>query len=294
MKIYFFSRPLPSHTAEDLRKIVDTATRLGVQLLVNTELAELMQKLCGITFSHEETFTTLPPQEDVTESIMVSYGGDGTFLEAVRRLAGNQIPLVGVNCGHLGFLSSIPTHNIEEALEEIVQGRYIIEKRSMLEVTGDFPVRPPFPYAFNEFSIQRQDSSMVYVDTFAGDQMVARYAGDGVILSTPSGSTAYSLSVGGPIISPDCNCFVLSPIAPHNLSMRPLVVPDSTELRFSLATQSSTAVITLDNCKYEVPNNATFRVAKSKKMVFIAKFQNISFFDTLRNKMMWGVDPREK
>ena len=294
MKIYFFSRPLPSHTAADLRKIVDTAARLGVQFLVNAELAELMQKLCGITISHDAIFTTLPPQEDVADSIMVSYGGDGTFLEAVRRLAGNQIPLVGVNCGHLGFLSSIPTHNIEEALEEIVAGKYVIEKRSMLEVTGDFPVRPPFPYDFNEFSIQRQDSSMIYVDTFAGEQMVARYAGDGVILSTPSGSTAYSLSVGGPIISPDCNCFVLSPIAPHNLSMRPLVVPDTTELRFTLATSSSTATITLDNCKYEVPNNATFRVVKSKKTVFIAKFQNISFFDTLRNKMMWGVDPREK
>ncbi|MBE6208839.1 MAG: NADH kinase [Rikenellaceae bacterium] len=294
MKIYFFSRPLPSHTAADLSKIVEVTERLGVQLMVNAELAELMQKLCGIVLPHESIFTTLPPLDDVADAIMVSYGGDGTFLEAVRRLAGNQIPLVGVNCGHLGFLSSIPTLNIEEALEEIVGGNFVIEKRSMLEISGDFPVRPPFPYAFNEFSIQRQDTSMIYVDTFAGEQMVARYAGDGIILSTPSGSTAYSLSVGGPIIAPDCNCFVLSPIAPHNLSMRPLVVPDTTELQFTLTSQSPNATVTLDNCIYQVPSNATFRVAKSKKTVFIAKFQNISFFDTLRNKMMWGVDPREK
>ena len=294
MKIYFFSRPLPSHTASDLSLIVDTARRLGVDLIVNRELAELMEQRCGITIAPENTFTTLPPQTDVNESIMVSYGGDGTFLEAVRRLAGNPIPLVGVNCGHLGFLSSIPAQNIELALEEVVAGDYVIEKRSMLEVTGDFPVRPAFPHAFNEFSIQRQDTSMIYVDTYAGEQMVARYAGDGVIVSTPSGSTAYSLSVGGPIISPDCHCFTISPIAPHNLTMRPLVVPDSTELEFHITSQSSEATVSLDNCIFQVPNNAKFKVVKSKKTVFVAKFQNISFFDTLRNKLMWGVDPREK
>ena len=294
MKIYFFSRPLPSHTASDLRRIVEVSEDLGVQLMVNSELAELMHKVCGIAMPNESVYSTLPPGEDVADAVMISYGGDGTFLEAVRRLAGNQIPLVGVNCGHLGFLSSIPTQDIEIAMREVVAGNYTIEKRSMLEVTGDFPVRPPFPYAFNEFSIQRKDSSMIYVDTFAGDQMVARYAGDGVILSTPSGSTAYSLSVGGPIISPDCNCFVLSPIAPHNLSMRPLVVPDTTVLQMTLTSQSPHATVTLDNCIYQVPSNATFRVARSKKTVLIAKFQNISFFDTLRNKLMWGVDPREK
>ncbi len=294
MKIYFFSRPLPSHTASNLRQVVDTAERLGVELIVNKELAELMNRLCGVTFASEQTFTTLPPMSDAEKSVMVSYGGDGTFLEAVRRLAGNQIPLVGVNCGHLGFLSSTPTQNVEQALAEIVAGDYVIEKRSMLEITGDFPVRPPFPYAFNEFSIQRQDTSMIYVDTYAGEQMVARYAGDGVIVSTPSGSTAYSLSVGGPIISPDCNCFTISPIAPHNLTMRPLVVPDSTELKFVLSSQSPAATVSLDNCIYQVPNGAEFRVCKAKKSVFVARFQNISFFDTLRNKLMWGVDPREK
>ena len=135
---------------------------------------------------------------------------------------------------------------------------------------------------------------MIYVDTYAGDQMVARYAGDGVILSTPSGSTAYSLSVGGPIISPDCHCFAISPIAPHNLTMRPLVVPDDTELEFHITSQSPSATVSLDNCIFQVPSNARFKVVKSKKTVFIARFQNISFFDTLRNKLMWGVDPREK
>ena len=294
MKIYFFSRPLLSHTASDLRLIIDTTARLGVDLVVNEELAELMNRLCEVEIPRENTFTTLPPQIDVNDSIMVSYGGDGTFLEAVRRLAGNPIPLVGVNCGHLGFLSSIPAQNIGQALEEIVAGNFVIEKRSMLEVAGDFPVRPAFPHAFNEFSIQRQDTSMIYVDTYAGEQMVARYAGDGVILSTPSGSTAYSLSVGGPIISPDCHCFTISPIAPHNLTMRPLVVPDDTELEFHITSQSPSATVSLDNCIFQVPSNARFKVVKSKKTVFIARFQNISFFDTLRNKLMWGVDPREK
>ena len=135
---------------------------------------------------------------------------------------------------------------------------------------------------------------MIAVEAYVNDEMVATYWGDGVLLSTPSGSTAYSLSVGGPVVAPGCDCLVLSPIAPHNLTMRPVVVPGGSLLTFRVSTREERALATLDNRNYPVRNGATFRVSKSKNSVFLVRLQNISFYDTLRNKMMWGFDRRDE
>lgn len=294
MKIYLFSRPIPSIGVADIEELLKAVENENLDYAINREFAEHIGKLAGRKIPSGKIYDLLPPDTDCDSSVMVSFGGDGTFLEAVRRLSGNSMPLTGINCGHLGFLSNIPRNNLSVIFSEIRQGHYSIERRTMIEAQGDFDKRPSYPYAFNEFSIQRADAAMIYVDTFADDQMVARYVGDGVILSTPSGSTAYSLSVGGPIIAPECNCFALSPIAPHNLTMRPIVIPDTTNLKFTVSTRADNAIVTLDNRTYKVHNGATFCLSKAKKSVFLIKFQNISFFDTLRNKMMWGLDPREK
>lgn len=294
MKIYLFSRPRVLPAAEDLAELMRTIDGTGLEFKVNKEFALTISELTSRTIPESQTYDVLQPDMDCGKAIMVSYGGDGTFLEAVRRLSGNPMPIVSINSGHLGFIASASRQAIAKIFDDIKKGNFTTERRSMLEVEGSFETRPAFPYAFNEFSIQRADAGMLYVDTFADGQMVAKYVGDGVILSTPSGSTAYSLSVGGPIIAPDCNCFVLSPIAPHNLTMRPIVIPDTTEIKFMVSTRCDTATVTLDNRTYKVKNGATFCLSKAKKSVFLAKFQNISFFDTLRNKMMWGVDPRQK
>ena len=134
---------------------------------------------------------------------------------------------------------------------------------------------------------------MISVEAYVNDEMVATYWGDGVLLSTPAGSTAYSLSVGGPVVAPECGCFVLSPIAPHNLTMRPVVVPDTSEVTFRVGTRDGKVAVALDSANYEATDKAVFKVRKAKKTVFLAELQNISFYDTLRNKMMWGFDRRD-
>ena len=157
---------------------------------------------------------------------------------------------------------------------------------------GDLPSNNDTPLALNEFSIQRNGAGMLSVEIYVDEKMVATCHGDGVIVSTPTGSTAYSLSAGGPVVAPTCACFVITPIAPHNLTMRPVVIPDTSHIRLRVAARRSEAFLTLDNRSYGVPSESEFRLRKAPKSIFLAVPHNISFYDTLRNKMMWGVDIR--
>ena len=164
--------------------------------------------------------------------------------------------------------------------------------RSLIHAEGEFTQQPGFPYAFNEFTIQRHGPNMISTEVYVNDEMIATYWGDGVLVSTPSGSTAYSLSVGGPVVAPDCRCFLISPIAPHNLTMRPVVIPDTAVITLHVHTRRSDAFVTLDNRVYAVGQEATFTVKRAEQKIFLAVPHNISFYDTLRNKMMWGIDIR--
>jgi NAD+ kinase len=163
----------------------------------------------------------------------------------------------------------------------------------MVRVESDMPTSIQWPFAVNEFAIQRHGANMISVETYVDGQMVATYHGDGVLLSTPTGSTAYSLSVGGPVVAPTCACLVISPLAPHNLTMRPIVIPDSCEVTFRIRARQPYAFVTLDNTAYRVREGTVFKVKKSENNFFLALPQNISFYDTLREKMMWGMDNRD-
>ena len=293
MEIVLFSRPRVNHTAAELRRFITAVSDCGMKWRLNEQFAERIGNLTGIDIPTDKRYASLSETELATDAIIVCYGGDGTFLEAVRRLNGRSVPMVGINRGRLGFLASIPADRMEEAFAGLRQGAYTTQQRSLLQVEGDFPEAPAHPFAFNEFTIQRNTAEMIDVETYAGDDMIANYRGDGIILSTPSGSTAYSHSVGGPIVAPECNCFILTPIAPHNLSMRPVVIPDTIRIVFRVTTRSQSALATLDNMNYTVPNGASFTVSKAKKSINLIQLQNISFYDTLRNKMMWGLDKRD-
>ena len=224
--------------------------------------------------------------------VAVSYGGDGTFLDCVREVGRFGIPVLGINSGRLGFLANVPKEDMRKAFADLLHGNYTTEELPLIVAQGDFPAQPEYPYAFNEFSIQRGGTGMISVEAYIDGEMVATYWGDGVIFSTAAGSTAYSLSAGGPVVAPGCECFVLSPIAPHNLTMRPVVIPDRSEATFRLSTRGEYAFATLDNTSFRIADGATFTVSKAEKPVFLAKLQNISFYDTLRNKMLWGIDKR--
>jgi NAD+ kinase len=225
--------------------------------------------------------------------VAVSWGGDGTLLDCMRLVGRHGIPVLGVNSGRLGFLANVPREGMAQAFDDLREGRFRAEPRALIEVDGSFPAQPDYPFAFNEFSLQRGGTGMIAVEAWVDGEMVATYWGDGAILSTPAGSTAYSLSVGGPVVAPGCECFVLSPIAPHNLTMRPVVIPDRSEVTLRVSTRDRYAYAALDNSRYEVPGGESFRLRKAGNGVFLVALQNISFYDTLRNKMLWGVDQRE-
>ena len=222
------------------------------------------------------------------------YGVDGTLLEGVHRLCGAPIPVMGINAGHLGFLTSAPSAGLNLIFKEIAEGHLTTEARSMIEVTGDYAEQPDTTLALNEFTVQRHGAGMISVETYVDDQMVATYHGDGVIFSTPTGSTAYSLSAGGPVVAPTCACLVISPLAPHNLTMRPVVIPDTAVITLHVHTRRSDAFVTLDNRVYAVGQEATFTVKRAEQKIFLAVPHNISFYDTLRNKLNWGEDKRNK
>lgn len=292
MKIVLFSRQNPNATAADLSLLARSLAACRIPYRMDEALASRIERLTGEHIPAQSRYRDVET-ELTPDAIMVSYGGDGTFLEAVRLLADRPIPILGINSGRLGFLANVPKDSIEQALNQLKNGAYTLDRSSLLKVEGDFPSPPRYPFAFNEFTIQRDGASMISVETSIGDEPVATYWGDGVLLSTPAGSTAYSLSVGGPVVAPECACFVLAPISPHNLTMRPVVIPDSACVTFRVHTREKHAFVTLDNLNFTVRDGAAFRVTKARNAIFLVRLQNISFYDTLRNKMMWGYDRRD-
>lgn len=291
MKIVLFSRAETAHDDGELRRILASIDRWGFDYAVNEEFFGALERAAGRPLDPACRYGEIYAGAE-TGCVMVCCGGDGTLLEGARRLGGASIPVIGINSGRLGFLTGISTEGIEPLFEAIARGELRIEKRSMLRIEGDFVTPPTSSLALNEISVQRRRGGMISVETFVDGQMVATYHGDGVILSTPTGSTAYSLSAGGPVVAPSCACLVLSPLAPHNLTMRPVVIPDCSEVSFRVHTRDDGAFLSIDNRTYRIREGATFRVRRAEQSIFLAVPHNISFYDTLRNKMMWGVDMR--
>ncbi len=293
MKVILFSRATTAHRPEELGRVVEAICRQGFQFSVNREFAARLEALTGIALREDQCYDeVVEPQPE--ECVMLSLGGDGTLLEGARRLKGAPIPVVGLNAGRLGFLTVLKTEGVEELMDEIARGELRIERRSMLEIEGDLYDENDGQksVALNEISIQRRGAGMISVEAYVDEQMVATYHGDGVLLSTPTGSTAYSLSAGGPVVSPQCACFVITPLAPHNLTMRPVVIPDSSRVRFRVHTRDEGALVSLDNRTCNLAEGAELHIARSEQSIFLAVPHTISFYDTLREKLLWGVDVR--
>ena len=226
MKIILFSRAQIAHTPEEIRQLIGTIGAFGFDYAVNEEFAPLVEQATG---------TALPPEriygryigKQPAETVMVCYGGDGTLLEGVHRLCGAPIPVMGINAGHLGFLTSAPSNGLNLIFREIAEGNIATEPRSMLRVTGEFARQPESQLALNEFTVQRHGAGMISVETYVDRQMVATYHGDGVIVSTPTGSTAYSLSAGGPVVARRASAWSSRPWPPTTSRLRPVVIPDT-------------------------------------------------------------------
>ncbi len=221
--------------------------------------------------------------------LVVSYGGDGNFLYTIEFFREKNIPILGINSGRLGFLANVPRTELELAIEQFVNGNYTIEERHLIEVIRGEEIW----YAFNEFTLQKRGFGMIDVYLVIDGEYVADYMADGLIISSPSGSTAYSMSVGGAIVAPNCNCFVITPIAPHNLNMRPLIVNDHATLEVRGESRNYNILATTDNRSIESISGERFLVKRSDYSVKLVKLVGNSFYKTIRQKLMWGVDARK-
>ena len=288
MKIILFSRSKIAHTVADLQRLLRLIDHYGFDYAINQEFAEVIEELLGKSIDPEKIYDTTTGEQPA-DSVMVCCGGDGTLLEGVQRLSNKQIPVAAINFGHLGFLTSATRDGVEKLFEQIAQRQLNIQPRTMLLVEGEGVGRL---MALNEVAVQRMEATMIKVEAVVNQQLVAQYNGDGVIISTPTGSTAYSLSAGGPIVAPECGCFLLTPLAPHNFGMRPVVVPDTAEIVLTIKTRQGKAMLSIDNRFYTLRNGEQIRLRKAESQILLVVPHNISFYETLHSKMMWDVDIR--
>lgn len=223
----------------------------------------------------------------------LSIGGDGTFLNTAARIGVKNIPILGINIGRLGFLADVPVGNMLEAIQSLIDGELNVEERTLLQVQSSDGTAFNYPFALNEISILKQDSSsMISIHTTLNGEPVHTYQADGLLVSTPTGSTAYSMSVGGPIVVPQAANFLLSPVASHSLNVRPLIVPDSWIIDLEVKSRSKCFQLALDGRTTILDESTRLRISKADFTIKVLKQANHTFFDNLRNKLMWGVDKR--
>jgi NAD+ kinase len=237
------------------------------------------------------TFKALDPSYD----LLITIGGDGTMLRAITYVGDLGIPIVGINTGRLGFLATIPRHKIENAIDDIIHENYHISERSLLSITTS-PENESLVnmnFALNEIAVSRKNTtSMITVETQLNGEYLTSYWADGLIIATPTGSTGYSLSCGGPVIMPAARNFVLTPIAPHNLSARPLVIPDSTEIKLKVSGRENNFLVSLDSRIATLGNDTLLTIKKAPFIIKMIEPEDESFLDTLRKKLLWGEDKR--
>lgn len=292
MKIALYGLSVNPDFIDELLRLFDLFNEKSVECLVYRPFLEYLQHDCGIhptVAGHFETGNDLP--DDV--SFLLSLGGDGTLLKSFMAAKNGSIPLVGINSGRLGFLSDISRDEIEKALDNILEGNIIIDERTVLELEIVNNNESQFLYGLNEITVTKLDSSaMINIHTYVNGEFLNTYWADGLIIATPTGSTAYSLSVGGPILTPDSENFVISPIAPHNLTVRPIVVPDHHSITLQVEGRGLQFLTSVDSKSEAIYFSVLLKIKKAPFKVKTIRLKDHSFFSTLRNKLMWGVDKR--
>lgn len=225
--------------------------------------------------------------------MLISLGGDGTMLDAICFIGNSGIPLIGVNLGRLGFLAAIPEEELDAAIQSLVRGSFTIDHRTLLHLDSSIPLFNGSPFALNEFTIHRQDtSSMIKIHTYLNGEFLNTYWADGLIVATPTGSTGYSLSCNGPVVFPQTSSFVITPVAPHNLNTRPIVVPDDNVISFEIEGRTDQFLCTLDARTEIIKNNVQLAVKKENFKISLLRPDEHNFLKTIRQKLYWGIDRR--
>lgn len=245
------------------------------------------------TSKFQASHAIVPMTELAGADFVVSVGGDGTLLDAVSMVGALEIPIIGINTGRLGFLATVAKENLEEAIEDLVKKNYTVESRTLVCIESNRPLPNGLNFGLNEFTIHKRDtSSMITVHTYINGQYLNSYWADGLIVATPTGSTGYSLSCGGPLITPGAKNFVITPVSPHNLNVRPIIVPDDSEITFTIEGRSEKFLVSLDSRSTAIDATYQLKLRKANFTAKLVKFQSYGYFDTLRQKLNWGFDMR--
>ena len=293
MKIAIFGQFYHKNTEASVETLLDFLLKKDVDVYIENNFFELISRQINgdNKFGVFNSFNSL----DKSFDLLISIGGDGTILRAITYVKDLGIPIVGINTGRLGFLATIQNEDIEKAIQNILNKNYKISERSLLSITTN-PVNSELlrlDFALNEIAVSRKNTtSMITVETRLNNEYLTSYWSDGLIISTPTGSTGYSLSCGGPVITPDTNSFVLTPIAPHNLSARPLVITDSTEIQLKVSGREDNYLVSLDSRIATLSNETIITIKKAPFKINMIELLEESFLDTLRKKLLWGEDKR--
>lgn len=293
MKIAIYGQYYRENTSIYIDELLSALQNNQIEVVIKDDFYDLitLEKTTKIKY---KTFST---HQDLNKTfdMMLSVGGDGTFLRAITYIRNSNIPVLGINLGRLGFLASIKKENIASAIKAITKKEYKINERSLLKVTT-IPAMEELEnlnIALNEVTIVRKDTTaMITLETYLDDEFLATYWADGLIFSTPTGSTGYSLSCGGPVITPSSKNLVITPIAPHNLNVRPLIIDDDTNIKITLIGREKQALISLDSRIITIPKNTTILINKASYTIKTVMLDDQSFLKTLREKLLWGEDIR--
>lgn len=292
MKVAIYGLTYQDNALEYVIELIDELQKVDAEIVIEKDFFSLLPK--NRTTLEYQTFTESEGL-DSSFDMFVSFGGDGTILRATTYVKDTGIPIVGVNTGRLGFLSTFKKEDVRKVVQEFVKGDYAVVERSLVEVSADSEV-PEFRelnFALNEVTVSRKDTtSMITVETYLNDEYLTSYWADGLIISTPTGSTGYSLSCGGPVIAPTAKSLVLTPIAPHNLNARPLVVSDDTVIRLKVSGREENHLVSLDSRIASVANGKELLIKKAPFTIKMIEYTSESFLKTLRNKLLWGEDKR--
>lgn len=287
-KVAIFGSVRKQGFTKALRELYSVLTAKSVEIFLDTEVSSfvLSEKLTDIS-----DFKKLQTQEYSSLDLALSLGGDGTFLRTAYKLGEAGIPILGINLGNLGFLVDVPGDEISAAINEIFSCGFTIEERSVLSLKRSDNEHKSV--ALNEIAVLKQDSSsMIRVHTIINGEYLCTYRADGLLISTPTGSTAYALSVGASIMMPENKSFMLSPVAPHSLNLRPVIIPDNWKIELEVESRTNHFLVSLDGRSSLCTNNVRLSIEKAPYSVKVAKRLNHTYFNTLREKLMWGADAR--
>ncbi|HEY9364926.1 MAG TPA: NAD kinase [Chitinophagaceae bacterium] len=291
MKVAIYSRVMEEAQQKDVQLFFEELGRHNIEPRIFLDFYEEIRDVIQLPPNTSTFFLS----EDLTDEIdfIISLGGDGTLLDTVTLVRNKKIPIVGINFGRLGFLASIGREEVKNAVQSLVKRTAIIDKRTMIHLDANIPLFGHVPYALNEFAIHKRDTApMIKIHTYLNGEFLNTYWADGLIVATPTGSTGYSLSCNGPIVFPESGSFVITPVAPHNLNVRPIVVPDDNIISFEVESRSDFIICALDSRREIINKDVQLAVRKESFLFNLVRLNENNFLQTLRNKLTWGLDKR--